>query len=285
MITTDFSKLKIFDCFTFNNEINLLKFRLEFLYEHVEKFLISEANITFSGNPKPFNFLERRSDFSRWMSKIEYLPFTPTVADLNFEKPESYDPNNAAWKVENTQRDFLFTPLSALNDDSLIIVTDVDEIWNPTALRVLKPSNFIAARLEMSFYYFFMNCKGVGPGNSSWAYPFCILPTVMKKEESAGFSRIRTKAQLPLIPNAGWHFSYLGGVQAIIEKIESFSHQELNNEKTKNSVNIEKCIRLGIDPFDRRDHSWKFINVNSFPMEISKLMQQYPEFVNTTNFC
>jgi beta-1,4-mannosyl-glycoprotein beta-1,4-N-acetylglucosaminyltransferase len=246
----------------------------------VEKFVISEANITFSGRPKQLNFFERRSEFSRWIKKIEYLPFVPPVAGLKFEAPTSYDPNNAAWKVEISQRDALFAPLRTLSEDVLIVVTDLDEIWNPATLRNLKPSGFVAARLEMGFYYFFMNCRGVGAGNSSWAYPFCILSSFMKTEEdSAGFSRIRTKAQLPLIPNAGWHFSYLGGVQAAIEKIESFSHQELNKENIKNPRRIENCINLGLDPFGRPDHLWEFVDTNDFPLEISHLMRQYPEFL------
>ena len=278
MIDTDFGKVKIYDCFTFNNEIDLLKFRLEYLYEHVDKFVISEANITFSGNPKPFNFHERRAEFSRWNGKIEYLMFAPSTAGLKFEKPVNFDPNNAAWKVEASQRDFLLTQVKSLSEGSLIVVTDVDEIWNPVTLRALKQANFFAARLEMSFHYFFMNCKGVGPGNSSWAYPFCILPSIMKKEEAAGFSKLRTKAQLPVIPNAGWHFSYLGGVQAAIEKIESFSHQELNKESIKSVQRIERCINLGLDPFDRPDHSWKFVDLNTFPADLSNLMLRYPGF-------
>jgi hypothetical protein len=36
------------------------------------------------------------------------------------------------------------------------------------------------------------------------------------------------------IPDAGWHFSYLGGAEKIIEKIHSFSHVEFNNVRYTN---------------------------------------------------
>jgi len=41
--------MKIIDCFTFYNEIDLLYYRLSILYEHVDYFIIVEANQTFSG--------------------------------------------------------------------------------------------------------------------------------------------------------------------------------------------------------------------------------------------
>jgi len=46
--------MKIYDYFTFFNEIDLLKIRLEYLYDYVDKFVISESNLTFSGQKNHF---------------------------------------------------------------------------------------------------------------------------------------------------------------------------------------------------------------------------------------
>lgn len=279
----NFSDAKIYDCFTFFNEIDLLKFRLEYLYEHVEKFIISEANITFSGNKKDYNFWSRRGEFSRWIDKIEYIKFKPSIEQLNFSKPEYYNANHDAWKIERGQRDALYGPLMDLDkNNNLIILTDVDEIWNPSLIRGLKSQEFGAARLQMSFYYFYMNCKGFGSGNKLWQSPFCVTPSLMNSAKDAGFTKIRNEGQMPIIENAGWHFSYLGGEDAIINKIESFSHQELNTEGVKNFDKIKRCVDLGLDPFDRRDHDWAFIHIESFPLDLSTLMRKYPKFLKTS---
>ena len=51
-------KRKIFDCFIFFNEFDLLEIRLTELYDHVDYFVMAEANTTHTGNPKPFYFLD-----------------------------------------------------------------------------------------------------------------------------------------------------------------------------------------------------------------------------------
>jgi len=38
--------MKVFDCFTFFNELDLLEFRLKFLDEYVDYFFIAESNLT-----------------------------------------------------------------------------------------------------------------------------------------------------------------------------------------------------------------------------------------------
>ena len=47
-------KSKILDVFLFYNELDLLKARLEYLGPIVDQFIISEANIDFSGKEKKF---------------------------------------------------------------------------------------------------------------------------------------------------------------------------------------------------------------------------------------
>ena len=46
--------IKIYDCFTFYNEFDLLELRLTELYNYVDYFVIVEADTTFTNRPKPF---------------------------------------------------------------------------------------------------------------------------------------------------------------------------------------------------------------------------------------
>jgi beta-1,4-mannosyl-glycoprotein beta-1,4-N-acetylglucosaminyltransferase len=53
--------MKIYDCFTFYNEFDLLEIRLEELYDVVDYFVIVEGNRTFQNSSKPYLFLENIS--------------------------------------------------------------------------------------------------------------------------------------------------------------------------------------------------------------------------------
>ena len=46
---------KIFDCFIYNNEINILSLRLNYLNQFVDYFLIFEFSQTMQGKLKKFN--------------------------------------------------------------------------------------------------------------------------------------------------------------------------------------------------------------------------------------
>ena len=48
--------MKIYDCFTYFDEKMLLEFRLNYLSNYVDKFVIAEATYTHSGKPKKLNF-------------------------------------------------------------------------------------------------------------------------------------------------------------------------------------------------------------------------------------
>ena len=64
--------MKIFDVFTFYNELDLLELRMNILGNSVDYFVINEANITFTGKPKPLYFAENRKRFKKWDDKIIY---------------------------------------------------------------------------------------------------------------------------------------------------------------------------------------------------------------------
>lgn len=283
---------KIYDCFLFFNEFDLLKIRLEYLYEHVESFVITESDRTFSGYRKPLFFNERRSEFSRWQKKILYLPFsTPRFgsAVMKFLRTRKKKSN---WFVEHAQRDSLSKIVSQLDRDDFFFLTDIDEIWNPeTVLRFLQHNPEIqSARLEMDFFYFYLNCKGIGAGNSKWSLPFFATKNELEKwgsefrnfsffSKSLKLSKARSKLILPLIRDAGWHFSYLGGERTIAEKLNSFSHQELNVDRFTNLENIQARISRGEDLFGRSEYLWKFTDLTIFPEEFLKVILPYENLI------
>ena len=50
----------IYDCIPFFNELDILKLRMHIMAPYVDKFVIEESTVTFSGEPKPMTFAENR---------------------------------------------------------------------------------------------------------------------------------------------------------------------------------------------------------------------------------
>ena len=275
--------MRIIDAFIFFNEIELLKIRLELLYRHVDEFVICEANSTFSGQRKPYTFLEREQEFSPWRDKITFLAYQPELTGLDFTRPTTFDGSSAPWQIERGQRNHLASCLACAKDEDILILSDVDEIWTPELASWLKayPMQMKAGRLGMQFHYFFMNCRGIGPANSLWTYSLFAQVGLLRAQPHT-LHDLRVDAQLPVTSDAGWHFSYLGGAEAVIRKIESFSHQELNTQEIKNFERISNCLRLGLDPFDRADHAWAFFHVDSYPATLAALMRRHPGLIKAT---
>jgi len=275
--------MKIIDAFIFFNEIDTLKIRLSLLYEKVDTFVICESNITHSGLKKNYNFLEYKDEFSSWMDKIVFIKFEPDISNLDFSKKDlSYNPSSPAWKIEVEHRNCLANFLSTQDSNDIAVVCDVDEIWNPSLSDFLRSGQIHheAARLEMQFHYYHLNCIGVGEGNSKWAYPF--FAKVGYINSYPNLSKIRLQATLPVIENAGWHFSYLGGAKKVSEKINAFAHQETNTEEINDLKHLEQCINLGIDHLARAGHEWAFYPIDRYPENLKKVMRKFPHLIKST---
>lgn len=274
--------MKIIDAFIFFDEIDLLKIRIEYLYEYVDHFVICESIYTHSGLPKKLNYLSHEEKFSEWADKIIYIKYEPDLLGLNFSsKPTSYDPEAPQWKIENGQRNYLLSELRKFNDNDYAIVCDVDEIWHPKVSNDLHAGSlgFDIARLEMEFHYYYMNCIGVGTANSIWSAPFFSRIGVIRNGND--LNKLRTHANLPCIEKCGWHFSYLGGVEKIQKKISSFAHQEFNNDEIKSSKRLLECIESGVDLLGRSDHKWAFKPLSYYPAQLVRLMLKNPIFIRS----
>ena len=88
-------QVKILDTFLFYNELDLLKVRLAYLGEHVDQFIITEANIDFAGKPKPFLLNAEL---------IRSLPFSEKI----IYHQEYIDLDSFAWRYPRCMRQLKF---------------------------------------------------------------------------------------------------------------------------------------------------------------------------------
>lgn len=239
----------IWDCFTYNGEYDLLKIRTEELKEFNVTHVLVESNYTFTGKWKELRYKKEPND------RIEYF-----IAN--------HLPNNGnAWDNEKVQRNYILNALEILGaqDSDIVIISDIDEIIKSSVIKHYNPISSLTA-LMMDTYRYYYNCL---EGHQNWNMARIMNYSYLKQKtpdevRNSGFERI--------IYDAGWHFSYMGGYDKIIEKIESFSHTELNTDEFKSRLldKYENCQSLFGDDF------WSIVPVNvDFPKEILNNFDYY----------
>jgi len=237
----------IFDCFIFNNELDLLELRLDFLYDHVDFFVLVESGRTLSGIKKPLTFQENKDRFSKYLNKIIYLECP--------EKPELVN-----WEYEYFQRNYIMEGLKNAADDDLVFISDVDEIVNIP--QILNYKNLrLPALIELPMYYYFFNLKAEITYKLNIVSTYGFLKNHHIGERNKSYHTfIPNYVNIGDVPKTGWHFSYLFGFdyQKYQDKISAFSHQEHNTEEKKNPKNIYRNIILGRDLFGRSYLSYEF---------------------------
>ena len=85
--------MKIYDCFNFFNELDLLEIRLNTLKDSVDYFVIVESNVTHSGQFKPLYYEENKERFKSFEDKIiHYVVMNTPNQFVNLPKAESSGP-------------------------------------------------------------------------------------------------------------------------------------------------------------------------------------------------
>jgi hypothetical protein len=209
---------RIFDCFLFFNELELLKIRLEELNDFVDYFVLVESSETFRGAPKPFYFEENKHLFEKFLHKIIYV----NVNDIR--------PDLGAWEREAFQRNCIARGLSSCLDNDIVIISDLDEIPRHEVIPVIRKQlidrHVFGLALQQTIYFFQLNRSPPG-GLHEGTLWFGSAATTYRnfKHRGAQFFREKSRRQeLEKVLDAGWHFTYMGGVEAVKAKIQSFSH-------------------------------------------------------------
>ncbi len=283
--------MKVYDCFTYFNEIELLELRLNLLYNTVDYFVVVEANKTHKNNDKDFNFEEHAASLQEYLDKIIYVK----VQDMpSCPKDE--------WEQENFQRNCIKRGLANCCPEDLILISDIDEIPDSAAIRLLvENSGSVAAftaeerkeiarletvpesllqrygaglldiiplALEQTLFYYFVNCRCKEKWHGT---------TIVKAKYLSSPQLFRNyRNVLPRISNGGWHFSYLGGIDRILEKLDSIVESTAGRYSADH---IKHCIGNGLDLYGRtgRAFEFEFIDIDqTLPRNIQAITGKYP---------
>lgn len=284
----------IYDCFMFYNELDLLELRLNTLSDVVDEFVLVEGTETLQGDTKELIFKNNIDRFEEFKDSINNI-----VVDF----PEDLD---SSWEREYYLRNSIQEGLANTSDGDTVMVSDVDEIPRPEYVQKYSDKVGTTVFGLRLYYYFFNNHVRniIWPGTvmtgakslptpqdlrdiamnqvslemimdtSFSSYPFGIQSFLMGLRAS-----IATNQWVRVIPDAGWHFSYLGDVEHVIEKIETFAHTELNEPKYKDPDKIAEYMNNG-EHLANEDSRTEFVELDdTFPSYILENGDQFDEYI------
>ena len=232
---------RVFDAFPWAGtptELLLLECRLTELYDTVDAFIVVEARVDHQDHPKPLHYLDHQDEFAAWKDKIVYVvaEALPTAAE-----------NSWQWAREHAQREWIFAGLEELGaePDDIIMQSDADEI--PTALvaRNVRPQRNQLIAFHQRGHFWAIDWQYPDPPGWNGTVATRVETLAKLARPSCGpFTAMRDmRNSSPQIPNAGWHASWLGGLDSAMTKVGSFCHPEVEERIVKGA---ERFYREGI---------------------------------------
>ncbi|MBQ4403101.1 MAG: hypothetical protein II857_01700 [Selenomonadaceae bacterium] len=291
--------MRVYDCFTFYNELELLELRLKALWDVVDCFVIVEADKKHTNEPKPFYFWERQDEFREFFSKIRHLPVEMTV---DFK-------GVGDWSIENAQRDAIAYGLSDAAPDDLIMISDLDEIPSPDVFRRLKENTirltipYFVPENQQGFFLIpstisandYLEYGAIALEQNRYYYYFDLMnsniftDTVLTKRKNLTTPQeLRNlKDKFPRVSEGGYHFSYMGGVDRVINKMTSIVDGNAivvhSGGKLIDRKHIEEALANGTDIYNRPnlpETQFHYCDAKNIRLPyLDEFLRKYPNFL------
>jgi len=263
--------MKVYDCFMFFNELDLVEVRLEELFNVVDYFIIAESNVTHAGNPKPYIFLENWDRFKKYHSKIQHVKVDDIPANLTGMQRDWF------------QRDSLKKGFIDIESDDLVIISDLDEIPRSELVQMIKEdtnnyNRYILTIPQFRHRFNFMKVK------ETHKYPNIIITrfhsfTDPNSEREHTFFWNPKPHNSVTLEHGGWHFTWIGNDSEIKHKIKNYAHTEHNNETILNAVDVNKHL-LERKSFFNDDEQFEIVMIDDyFPKHILDNLEKYNQYI------
>ena len=268
----------IYDCFSYWDEDLLLDLRLNILNQDVDFFVIVEGNKTWQNNSKKLKFDINK--FEKFGDKIIYVPVT--------DMPGGTDP----YLRENFQRNAILRGLENCKDDDLIIISDLDEIPNPSRLKNFNKKMRYAVFKQNHYYYKFNLQSENEPfwyGSRICVKKYLKSPQWLRnlKFKKRPFWRIDKIRLNNIIDDGGWHFCNLKSAESLLYKYSNLcetndpvNFKEKIDKKFLDVNEIKKKVLKGEDIIGRDDNFKKVTLDSSFPIYLRENKNKYKEWID-----
>jgi FkbM family methyltransferase len=291
---------KVVDYFPYFNEKEILELRINLLKDHVDKFVIVDANKSYTGKEKPFTCKNTLKELGLWdENKIQVIEldlhsdddeidFTDTDRHFNHNDPKLM----LIGSRERMQRDALLSIVDQFDDDTVFIVSDCDEIINPEHLTYVP--NIIRSNPNIIFKIPLVYCEGRADlrlfyeSNNSQVQWDCSMFLATKNHlKTHTPNKIRSNFNNPYpisyvgqydeygnyvrYEDMGWHFSWMGDIDR--KKLKSLSYSHYDHEFEH--IIYKKCSGKLMEEFiENHEVTEGNIGVSGF---IGTVMKKYPQ--------
>lgn len=284
-------KRRIFDCFVFYHELDILELRLNILGPFVDYFVLVEAPLTYTGQPKPLIYEENKKRFARFHDKIIHI----TVNDM----PEFAD---SPWDREAFQKSAFGRGLTDARPDDLILVSDVDEIVKPDCLRrALTKAAGKITYFEGVYYHFRLNWRLAGRKDLKTSRMIAFKHfhdgwLTRKTKGCRSYSLPHWLEYLLWLPYAGarhraflrrqiyrdgcWHFSFMMDADGIRQKLTAYSHTHRNTPDYTGEGKIEALIAGQRSMFGNRI---EVAPLSEMPLYVQQNLDKYGALLDLEN--
>ena len=282
----------------------LLDLRLNSLDKYVKKFVITEATYTHNGSKKELKFDINK--FQKFKDKIIYLVVDNQPNNiLDLIEGESKEKRGEKLILNGMARDYfqrenLKRGLDGINDEDLVLISDLDEIPNFKELNFTKIKNNILIFEQKMFYYklnlFYSDFTWLG--TKATKYKNFISPQWLRNIKGRNYSKWRVDtwfskkkySTLLFIKNGGWHFTCLRTPEELEKKLLNFAHHYEYEESGLKINDLKKLIsekRVMYDHnVDQKGYKWsgksilKKIDEKLLPNYVSSNMDKYSEWLD-----
>ena len=218
------------DAFLGFNEVQLAKFRIDYLSEFIDRTIVLESKLTHSGIQKPLFFKE-------WIRTEMNLNEKVEIIEVDLSQIEG------VWQRERFSRRYLYEYIISKYPNSRFILSDCDEIPSKEQMKELQTKDTYM-KFSTITYFRRANFRVAGGRNENWNRGIYGLTSLPQIADGGRFTKLPTSFS----HSPGGHFSYLNYSHDHIQvKIESFGHQELNYETIKSADFVKFCDKYSLN--------------------------------------
>jgi beta-1,4-mannosyl-glycoprotein beta-1,4-N-acetylglucosaminyltransferase len=258
--------MKVYDCFTFFNELDLLEIRLNELNDVVDYFVLVEGQRTWQNANKSCIFNENKNKFKKFIDKI-----------IKIEVPINKFTNNS-WENEKISFNHISDGLTLASQDDVIILSPIDEIPKANVVKAILESNEFPKCILINFYQYYLNTRFDCCGSKYWHGPYIAKLHQLNKSHLYEFIKKRKNTAHV---NGGWHFTFLGNKDDVYTKTTSYAHTEFNHFSKEHYDYVIKNLK---DPFGRQDTVFSGLEpIQNLPIYVQQNKEKFKKYILTEN--
>ncbi|VFQ75978.1 unnamed protein product [Cuscuta campestris] len=234
---------RVYDAVLFSNEVDILNIRWQELHPYVTEFVLLESNSTFTGLPKPLHYAINRKSFDFVESRLTYG-----------QAPGRFRTGENPFIEEAYQRlalDYLLKQ-AGIQDDDLLIMSDVDEIPSRHTINLLRWCEDIPMILHLRMKNYLYSFEFLVDDNS-WR-------ASVHRYQSGKTRYAHYRQSDDVLADSGWHCSFcFRHISEFIFKMKAYSHfDRVRFSHFLNPKRVQKVICKGDDLFDMLPEEYTF---------------------------